>query len=118
MSNPDNRRCTIGWEEVAVTALPPGWRNVYREEGALIERPCPAVLIQENRGVHVSWDEPGTDAPLTRRTRFDAAEPPYETRTVFADLDFGHLEAAADAPNYVVTAAPGQTAEEAEKTNS
>lgn len=114
MSNPDNRRARIRWEDCAVTALPPGWRNVYREEGALIERPCPAVLLQENRGTDISWDEPGTDAPFIRRTRFEAAEPPYETRAVFADFDCGHLEAAPDVGNYVVTAAPGQTAEAAE----
>jgi hypothetical protein len=114
VSNSDNRREHIRWETVAVTALPSGWRNVYRlDDGTLAEHPCPAILVQENRGTHLSWDEPGTEARFTRCNRFEPAEPPYEIRAVFADHDYGHLEPAVRASNYVATAGPGETADEA-----
>jgi hypothetical protein len=116
----DARRTSyvIHWETTAVTTLPLGWRNVFRlEDGALQTSPCPAILLQENRGRTKSWDEPA-DGTAERRTKYTAAEPPYETRAVFADYDVtgGELEAANDLSNYVGTVGPGQELAELQET--
>lgn len=119
MNSPGTVRETTRWETVAVTALPPGWRNVYRTaDGTLYEIPCPAILLQENCGTTTVW----TERDGERLHHFDAAEPPYETRAVFADTDYGHLESAMGAgdypatvgtDDYLGTVAPGQTAGDA-----
>lgn len=84
------------WETVAVTPLPPGWRNVYRENGEVRAYLCPAVLLQENRGKVAVWDD-----------SFEPAEPPYETRAVFAAWTDSYLEPA-DVMGYEGTISPGQ----------
>jgi len=96
------------WETIAVTALPPGWRNRYRDDdGTHHETPCPAILLQEDRGTTKAWDElQGDGQPPRRRSHFTAAEPPYETRAVFADWDGGELCPANDASNYAETHPP------------
>ena len=107
--NKDRTIYFITWETIAVTPLPPGWRNVYRDDdGALHATPCPAILLQENRGTTKAWDEPQGDGPPLRRSHFTAAEPPYETRAVFADWDHSCLCPADEASNYHGTIAPGQ----------
>jgi hypothetical protein len=115
MSNPEqpeNRRHVTIWETVAVTALPPGWRNVYREkDDGLIEDLCPAILVQEARAESVSWDEYPAGKPA-RRSRRTVLDPPYETRAVFADIEMGHLCVAVSAINYAGTIGPGQSAAE------
>lgn len=112
---PDECRRTIhitSWETVAITPLPPGWRNVYRIAGddSPHENPCPAILLQEDRGTTEAWDEPQGDGPMRRRSRFKAAEPPYETRAIFADWDHSCLCPADEASNYAGGDGPGQDA--------
>lgn len=35
---------------VAVTALAPGWRNIYRHaDGSVAATPCPAILVEKTR---------------------------------------------------------------------
>jgi hypothetical protein len=114
MSTPEkplNRRHHTPWETIAVTALPPGWRNVFRQgEGdSLAEHPCPAILMQEARATSVSWDEYPGGQPV-RRSKETIAEPPCETRAVFADFDGADLCPASDAGNYERTVGPGETA--------
>lgn len=88
------------WETIAVTALPPGWRNVYRTgDGTFEETQCPAILLQEKRG-----ESDGRDF------YFRSAEPPYETRAVFAAGEYCYLEAADLIASYVGTIGPGETA--------
>jgi exodeoxyribonuclease-5 len=92
----------LSWETTAFTALPAGWRNVYRgEDGTLHTIPCPGVLFQENR----NWD-----IVLREREKWDPL--PDRTRAVFAAWawaeGYGTLYAAENAEDYVGTAGPGQ----------
>lgn len=101
------------WETIAITPLPPGWRNVFvDDDGTPAAHPCPAVLLQENRGAVIAWDEPAAG----RRQTFEAAEPPYETRAVFADWDCGCLCPAVESTNFVGNIGPGQSPEDCDGT--
>ena len=85
----------IRWVTVAVTVLPPGWRNVFFDaDGTPDAHPCPAALLQENRGT----------------------EPPYETRVVFADWDHGCLHPAAESTGFAGIIGPGQSPEDCDGT--
>jgi hypothetical protein len=109
------------WTTIAVTALGPGWENVFAGDcegdgDGLVVTPCPAVLLQELRETSQWWDEPTGD-PATgrfrRRSRSKHLQAPYDTRVVFADLDdCGGLDAACDVSNYSTTR-PSVTMEEA-----
>lgn len=98
------------WRSVAVTALPPGWRNVFSDDDGRYTAACPAVLLQELREViHVTRVlREGSDTPryASRTVRL---EQPYETRVVFAfaDCDNGHLDAACELDSYEQTVGPG-----------
>ena len=96
------------WETVAVTALPVGWRNTYAVDGLTETEPCPAMLLQEDRGTTEVWDEPDGDR-FRHRDRYTPADEPYETRVVFASYssDEAYLEPADDACNYGGTFGPG-----------
>ena len=109
MSDKIRPRSVTHWETVGVTALPPGWRNTFSQGDGLTVTPCPALLLQEDRGTTFSWDEPEGDH-FKRVARYEEAEPPYETRVVFADFDPGmaELAPAADCDNYSGTIGPGQ----------
>lgn len=84
------------WETAAVTALPPGWVNVYQDDdGTEYTEPSPALLLQENR-------------VTSRRTgehwRDEHHQPPYSTRVVAASQDPGYgWEPANDLSNYLRT---------------
>ncbi|ADG96539.1 conserved hypothetical protein [Segniliparus rotundus DSM 44985] len=94
------------WSDVAFTALPPGWVNVYRmDDGTYETEPCPGVLLQEATQYKECWDEEvgGSNVLRTRRCEMDR-----ETRTVPAEICVGNLSPACDVSNYVTTA----TAEE------
>jgi hypothetical protein len=109
MTNP-RPRVIMHWETVGVSALPPGWRNTFRQgDGELTASPCPALLLQEHRGDTRAWDEPAGDHWQVQ-TRDEPLDPPYETRVVFADFDPGMAElvSADDAGNYAGTIAPGE----------
>ena len=109
-ANPDNRRWVTSWETIAVTALPPGWCNVFTETGGNLEFPCPAILLQEARSLTESWDVPGTDTVAIRRSETRAFDPPFQIRAVFANADGAYLEAVDDISNYVCTIGPGESA--------
>jgi hypothetical protein len=88
------------WQTCAVTALPPGWLNVYRAPGdataSFVVSPCPAILLQEKVTVYNAACFEGV--PWTERI----------TRTVYAtsgpvDVKPGQLEAACDIRTYVNT---------------
>lgn len=83
------------WETVAVTALPPGWRNVYaQDDGSEEYTPCPAILLQEHRYDEIWSGEEQAGLRVRRKN----IVPPYETRAVYADdQGSGWLDRAEDA---------------------
>jgi hypothetical protein len=84
------------WRTIAVTALPTGWRNVYRDDDELMQTPCPAMLLQE----YVADTGPTPTSPDV------PCKQPYQTRVVFADYDGVNIMPANDASNYVETLPP------------
>lgn len=59
------------WDLVAVSVLPPGWKNVYKQEDGSTElEDCPAILTErrrdsgEVRAVFASTGGEGQDAEL------------------------------------------------------
>jgi hypothetical protein len=97
------------WETVAVTALPPGWRNVYRgRDGTPVVSEAPALLLQELRGTVTALERIGPDGRPAVSTTEQPCEAPYETQVVVADLEEGHLVCASDTSNYVLTVGPGE----------
>jgi hypothetical protein len=97
------------WETVAVTALPPGWYNVYHDDGAHQSSPCPALLTQEHRETVECWDVQSDDGKIVR-TRTVSLTAPYEVRVVFADHEAGSLYPVTEIGNYVETMGPGEGA--------
>jgi len=100
------------WETVAVTALPPGWRNVFSDiddSRAAHESPCPAVLLQELREGHRAEDVPMAGGQVDVKTTVTRYDPPYETRVVFADWGEGELSPAHEIGNYLHTLGPDET---------
>jgi hypothetical protein len=86
---------TIRWVTIAVTPLPPGWRNVFfSADGTPDAHPCPAVLLQENR----------------------SAGPPYETRVVFAERDGACLYPVDEPGDFAGIIHPGQSPEDCDGT--
>lgn len=106
------RRTVERWETVAVTALPPGWRNTFmQDDGSAETGTCPAILLQELREVTVYRDDPLPAGGFKAvADRVDVKEPPFETRAVFADYDSdgGELAPVMDTSNYGRTLAPGE----------
>lgn len=97
------------WETVTVTALPPGWRNQYKQDDGSIEaNDSPALLLQELRMITYAWD---ADPPRLVHTEDRHERAPYRTRVVFANHDNGELDAAPEISNYVGTVGPGETTE-------
>lgn len=105
------------WKTTAATALPAGWRNVYRrpDTGTLETEPCPALLTQEHRQT-VTHDAPALK-PVTpdrgpvrdeARTITTHHEPPYDIRVVFASHIAGVLHPALYTTNYLGTVGPGE----------
>lgn len=91
------------WVTTGIAGLAAGWRNIYREDdGTLMEEPCPALLLQENRG---TWCTP--PPPAEQTSHFAPAAPPYDTRVVPADLADGWCDAACSNSNYLGTIPPG-----------
>lgn len=108
--NPD--RTIEQWETIAVTALPTGWRNVYKnEDGSVHVEPCPGLLLQEHRSTDRVWDEPAEDAPYRIRTKATQHEAPYDTRVVFAAFEQASLEPADTCLNYAATVGPDEDAQ-------
>ncbi|GGO70666.1 hypothetical protein [Nonomuraea cavernae] len=109
MTNRKPSRYVEHWETVAVTALPPGWRNVYRHDDGPSTSPCPAILLQEHRSTVACWDIPLPEGHYDVRTEEKLMQPPYETRAVFADYDMATLCPADDVGNYERTIGPEET---------
>lgn len=94
------------WTTVAVTALPPGWRNVYvLDDGTVTSYACPAMLLQENRADSESWEIQTPTGP-SRACRKIELEPPYDTRVVYAEDEDGWIDAANNTGNYAGTVGP------------
>jgi hypothetical protein len=99
-----NERWTYDWRTVSVTALPPGWVNVFREDdGTEFTEPCPALLLQELVNETERWDEPVGDGTYHLRSVDYPAEEPRSTRAVYGSFDGAELEPATDADNYCGT---------------
>jgi len=96
------------WETVAVTALPPGWRNVYtHDDGGISIEDCPAILLQENRITEHCRDKVGADGQIYLESDLARHEPPYETRAVYAtSQDDGWLTPVDEIGNYATTIGP------------
>jgi hypothetical protein len=92
------------YDTVAVSAMPHGWQNVFEQDGGgYWVEPCPAVLIQEHR---TSYD---VESP--HRAHHMTA--PYETRVVFATLDYTErgLMPAEETDGYLGTIGPSTEAQ-------
>jgi hypothetical protein len=100
------------YQTVAVTALPPGWRNVFSDiddSSGEHESPCPALLLQELRECHQVEDVRRAGGQLESKTTVSHQDAPYETRVVFADWGEGELTPAIELNNYVRTLSPTET---------
>jgi hypothetical protein len=113
-----NRRIHTDWTDIAFTALPQGWVNVFKYDGEHYTEPCPGVLTQEAVTATHIWTEEHEDG----RTDFRQQKHDIDraTRTVFADHDGGELMEVDMRGDYVTTTtaeewAERQTAEQAEK---
>ncbi|NLE79783.1 MAG: hypothetical protein GX610_09415 [Rhodococcus sp.] len=101
------KRVVEQWETISVTALPPGWVNVYElenEGGAMLEVPCPAMLLQELRSVSHCYDE--LDENGNYRCDLideEPLEPPYQRRVEAADMSEGWVQVASDIANFFRT---------------
>ena len=112
--NADNRKSSPYYETVAVTPLPPGWTNHYRQDDGTVEsEACPAILLQEHRSTMTSWDVTGPDGTIRRECQERLAEPPFETVARFADHCTGVLYPADESVNYIRTTGPGEPFPEA-----
>jgi len=80
------------WVTVAVTALPPGWRNFVVVEGRTDVSLCPAVLLQEHRATWYYDDV---------REHVVTHSAPFNTRAAFATYTDGRLEPADELTGYV-----------------
>lgn len=102
-------RYIMHWETIGVTALPAGWRNVFREDdGTFHLSHCPALLFQEHRESNKCWDVVGEDGRPTVRVEKIRESEPYETRVVFAEADGPTLGPVDDLGNYDRTIGPGE----------
>ncbi|MCG5462173.1 hypothetical protein MED01_007051 [Micromonospora sp. MED01] len=97
------------WETVAVTALPLGWRNVYRyPDGTVTTDACPAILLQEHRGDAI-YQDTNRSGQLESTSREVKCEPPYKTRAIYATNDGGGwLDPVDGIGNYIATIAPDE----------
>ena len=98
----NTRKVTENWITLAVTALPPGWVNVYTKRDGITEyaEAAPALLLQESTTSTVTWIEgEGTNAKFRERTIDNEQR---ETRVVFAEGNTNYaVEAACDRDHYV-----------------
>lgn len=102
-TKPDRRhdRAFSNHTTVSVTALPPGWMNVWRlNDGTEFVEPCPALLLQEHRETDLVWN-----TPEHSRVHYETVTetPPYDTRTVFAAAEDGELVPVDDHSGYIRT---------------
>jgi hypothetical protein len=106
----NNRRTYRDWTDIAFTALPPGWVNVFeKDDGTHYTEPCPGVLVQESVTAEKIWDEEDDDGHATLRTQ--SYETEREVRTVFVCAGYNgesYLRPVDDEPGYIVTTTPEQ----------
>ena len=108
-----NLRWIDHWRTIGVTALPLGYRNVYREDGVRRDvylMPCLAVLLQELVYRIECWEEPYKEMPDGFRVCTEEHEEtvPFDTRVVFADREDAVLRPVDEVSNYEGTIAPGE----------
>lgn len=104
-----NHRCVSQWETAQVTALAPGYRNVFSAKNGETIYPCPALLLQQLVAETEGWQVENQDG-TTREARLEHKyEPPYFTRVVYADDNGeGYLDAACDREGYLFTLHPDE----------
>lgn len=107
---PQPRRWAVEeWRTIAVTPLPPGWRNVYADpDGTEHTEPCPALLLQELTNIAYCREQ-GPPGSLDVCSYDEPQQGPRPTRVVYAAAigqDAGEVEPAAEAANYVRTLSP------------
>ena len=90
MSNANDKpiRSVDYWDTIQVTALPPGWVNIWQlEDGREHAEPCPALLLQECRNRLNIWEVPQPDGTTKTRHQDAKQTPPYDTRVVYAQSE-------------------------------
>lgn len=106
MNNDKPARLSEHWTTIAVTALPPGWVNVWRQsDGTEYAEPCPAMLLQECRTRTKTWTETRPDGtPNPRYVELEATSP-YDTRVIYGqnEPDCGATIYPVDDPQYLRT---------------
>lgn len=109
-----NRRSFTNWVDVAFTALPAGWVNVFKNsDGLHYTEPCPGVLIQESTTYDKWWDEERDDGRVQLRSQRNCEKTDREVRAVFVCAGYigeSYLRPVDDEPGYVVTTTPEQWA--------
>jgi hypothetical protein len=107
-----SRKTYPDWADIAFTALPVGWVNVFKgDDGTHYTEPCPGVLIQECATLTEIWSEEHDDGRVDLRSQKRDAD--REIRTVFVCAGYigeSFLRPVDDEPGYVVTTTPEQWA--------
>lgn len=100
-----NHRLIQHWTDIAFTALPPGWINVFRDaDGIHHTEPCPGVLVQESVSSTSYWDEVDADGHHTLREQQHELD--REVRAAFACGGYvgeANLLPADDINGYLIT---------------
>jgi hypothetical protein len=109
---PDNATPAIGarrnshlyeeWRTLAVTALPPGWVNVFRDDdGKLFAYATPAMLLQEIVREVRSWEEHVGDGNWRYQESVTDCEnvSTRHTRVIIGSFDAGMGEVVAEDAN-------------------
>jgi hypothetical protein len=87
-----NRRRFPDWTDMAFTALPPGWINVYKKaDGTFDTEPCPGVLTQQATTYDEYWNEEHDDGRVIGREKADCELGRRQIRTMFATYECGTL---------------------------
>lgn len=99
------KRVVENWETIAVTPLPLGWVNVFKQDdGTEVAVPCPGVLLQELRSVTHCVDELDAEGrAVDMKFTEETLEPPYQTRAEAGDFEGGWMCVASDTGNYLRT---------------
>ena len=98
------------WRTVSVTALPLGWRNVFRQaDGPLVSYASPALLLQEHIRDETRTYYRKEDGKPWISTEINHMEKPFVTRVIFAHylVDDCELEVPNASSSYVGTIEPG-----------
>jgi len=105
------------WETVQIAVLPPGYRNVFRDDlGKEEVAPCPALLLQELRNASEDWEIEKSDGTREKLNREFEYHPPFRSRVVYAyEDDSGAFEATCENELYRRTLYPDEKSEPQEQ---